>query len=132
MSPAPPPAPEIELRGITVRFGPVTALDDVSLALPPAERHAVVGENGAGKSTLMKVLFGLLAQDEGAIVVDGRPRRFSSPADAMALGIGMVQQHFELVPPLTVAQNITLCREVTRQRGLVLDPAGADAAVRHL
>jgi simple sugar transport system ATP-binding protein len=132
MPPAPLPAPEIELRGITVRFGPTTALDDVSLTLLPAERHAVVGENGAGKSTLMKVLFGLLAPDTGTVVVDGRPRRFSSPADAMALGIGMVQQHFELVPPLTVTENVTLGREVTRTHGLVLDSAGADATVRRL
>src|SRR5438045_3139372 len=104
-------APAIALRGITRRFGAVLANDDVSLALAPGEIHALVGENGAGKSTLMRILYGLVRPDAGRIEVDGRPVRIQRPADAMRLGIGMVHQHFMLVGPLTVAENVTLGRE---------------------
>jgi ABC-type uncharacterized transport system ATPase subunit len=132
MPPASPVAPEIEMHNIGVRFGPVVALRDVSLTLQPGERHAVVGENGAGKSTLMRALFGLLVPDDGEIIVAGEPRVFSSPADAIALGIGMVQQHFELIPTLTVAENVTLGREVTWRGGALLDRTGAEETVRRV
>src|SRR6266508_4704365 len=105
------PVPAVSLRGITRRFGPVVANDDVSLDLAPGEIHALVGENGAGKTTLMRVLYGLLPPDEGTISVDGRPVRIHRPADAIRLGLGMVHQHFMLVGPLTAAENIALGRE---------------------
>ena len=101
-------APAVSLRGITRRFGPVVANDNVSLDLAPGEIHALVGENGAGKSTLMRVLYGLLQPDAGTIEVDGRPVRIHRPADAMRLGLGMVHQHFMLVDTLTVSENIVL------------------------
>src|SRR5882762_5515381 len=104
-------APAVSLQGITRRFGAVVANHDVSLDLAPGEIHALVGENGAGKTTLMRVLYGLLPPDAGHIEVDGRPVRIHSPADAMKLGLGMVHQHFMLVGPLTVAENIALGRE---------------------
>jgi simple sugar transport system ATP-binding protein len=103
--------PAVELRGITKVFGALRANDDVSLAIQPGTIHALVGENGAGKTTLMRVLYGLLRPEAGEIRVAGRPARIRRPADAIALGIGMVHQHFMLVPPLTVAENITLGRE---------------------
>src|SRR5438093_944214 len=103
--------PVVSLRGITRRFGPVVANDDVSLDLAVGEVHALVGENGAGKTTLMRVLYGLLPPDAGRIEVDGRAERIQHPADAMRLGLGMVHQHFMLVDPLTVAENVALGRE---------------------
>ncbi len=105
------PAPAVALRGITRRFGPVLANDNVSLDLLPGEIHALVGENGAGKSTLMRVLYGLIQPDAGTIEVDGRPVRLHRPSDAMRLGFGMVHQHFMLVDTLTVAENIVLGHE---------------------
>jgi simple sugar transport system ATP-binding protein len=105
------PAPAVRLSGITRRFGPVVANDDVSLDLVPGEIHALVGENGAGKSTLMRVLYGLLQPDSGTIEVDGSPVRFHRPADAMRQGFGMVHQHFMLVDTLSVAENVVLGRE---------------------
>ena len=123
-------APEIALRGITVDFGTVRALDGVGLTLSPGERHAVVGENGAGKSTLMKVLFGLLRPDTGSVRIGGVEQRLSSPQQAIALGIGMVHQHFELIPPFTVAENVVLGAEPAR--GALLDDRAAEAAVRAL
>src|SRR2546427_3225005 len=105
------PVPAVSLRGIPRRFGPVVANDDVSLDLAPGEIHALVGENGAGKTTLMRVLYGLLQPDAGTIEVEGRAARIQHPADAMRLGLGMVHQHFMLVDPLTVAENVTLGRE---------------------
>src|SRR5881628_2958681 len=104
-------APAVSLQHISRRFGPVVANDDVSLELTPGRVHALVGENGAGKTTLMRVLYGLLAPDSGRIVVDGRPASFRRPADAMRLGLGMVHQHFMLVGPLSVAENVCLGRE---------------------
>ncbi|MDX2015026.1 MAG: ABC transporter ATP-binding protein [Myxococcaceae bacterium] len=104
----------IALRGISKRFGTQLALDDVSLELKAGERVAVVGENGAGKSSLMNVLYGLYAADRGEVHVDGRAVRIRTPADALALGIGMVHQHFTLVPTLTVVENVVLGREPTR------------------
>jgi general nucleoside transport system ATP-binding protein len=122
--------PHIALRGIGVRFGGVIALDNVDIDLRPGERHAVVGENGAGKSTLMRALFGLLTPDAGTILVDGTAQCFRSPADAIALGIGMVQQHFELIPSFTVAENILLGAERTRGFGIRDVRQGNDAISR--
>jgi ABC-type uncharacterized transport system ATPase subunit len=103
--------PAVSMRHVTRRFGPVLANDDVSLDLAPGEIHGLVGENGAGKSTLMRILYGLLQPDTGSIEVGGRAVRVPNPAVAMRLGLGMVHQHFMLVGPLTVAENITLGHE---------------------
>ena len=84
------------------------ANDHIDLTVDPGEVHALLGENGAGKSTLMNQLYGLLQPDEGEIVVDGRVRTFRSPRDAIAAGIGMVHQHFMLIPVFTVAENVVL------------------------
>ena len=124
-------APAITLHGITRRFGTVVANDGVSLSLRPGEIHAIVGENGAGKTTLMRVLYGLLQPDSGTLEIDGHETRLRNPADAMRLGLGMVHQHFMLVGPLTVAENVTLGHEPRRGFGLV-DPAAAAVRVREL
>jgi general nucleoside transport system ATP-binding protein len=110
---------ELELRGITKRFGPLVANDGISLSVAPGQVHALLGENGAGKSTLMNVLYGLMQPDEGEIVVDGTPVSFNSPKDAIAVGIGMVHQHFMLVPVFTVAENVTLGIERADRVGLL-------------
>jgi len=125
------PVPAVSLRGITRRFGPVLANDDVSLDLAPGEIHALVGENGAGKTTLMRVLYGMIAPDAGVIEVEGRPARIQRPADAMRLGLGMVHQHFMLVDPLTVAENVTLGREPRLALG-GFDRARAEGELRAL
>jgi len=101
------PAP-LELSGITVRFGSMVANDDISFSVRDGEVHALLGENGAGKSTLMRVVAGLLRPQSGEIRVDGKAVHLQSPLDATALGIGMVHQHFMLIPTLTVAQNVCL------------------------
>jgi simple sugar transport system ATP-binding protein len=101
----------LELRAITKRFGAVTANDSIDLTIKPGEIHALLGENGAGKSTLMNVLFGLYQPDAGEILVDGKPVRFTGPGDAIAAGIGMVHQHFMLIPVFTVAENVMLGHE---------------------
>src|SRR6476660_7614786 len=100
--------PVLELRGITKRFPGVLANDHVDLDLRRGEIHCLLGENGAGKSTLMNVLYGLYRPDEGEILVDGAARDFHGPRDAIAAGIGMVHQHFMLVPVFTVAENVVL------------------------
>ena len=110
---------ELELRGITKRFGPLVANDGISLSVTPGQVHALLGENGAGKTTLMNVLYGLMQPDEGEIVLDGRPVTFNSPKDAIAAGIGMVHQHFMLVPVFTVAENVTLGIEQADRVGLL-------------
>jgi ABC-type uncharacterized transport system ATPase subunit len=104
----------LELRGITKRFGDLVANDHIDITVEPGEVHALLGENGAGKSTLMNQLYGLLQPDEGEILVDGEKKIFRSPRDAIAAGIGMVHQHFMLVPVFTVAENIALGAEETR------------------
>src|ERR1700753_4388310 len=109
--------PVLELRGITKKFGSVVANDRVDFDVYPGEVHALLGENGAGKSTLMSVLYGLYRPDEGEILVDGEPVVIDSPATAIKLGIGMVHQHFMLVPVMTVAENIVLGHETTEAGG---------------
>jgi general nucleoside transport system ATP-binding protein len=100
----------VEAVGITKRFGAFTALADVSLKVAPASVHALLGENGAGKSTLVKCLLGYYRADEGAFIVDGREETIARPADADRLGLGMVYQHFTLVPSMTVAENLVMSR----------------------
>jgi general nucleoside transport system ATP-binding protein len=104
----------LRLRGITKRFGSLTANDSVDLDIVPGEIHCLLGENGAGKSTLMNVLYGMLSPDEGEISVDGRPITIRNPKEAIAAGIGMVHQHFMLVDVFTVAENLVLGREGRR------------------
>jgi simple sugar transport system ATP-binding protein len=108
---------KLELRNITKRFGTLVANDNISLTLEPGEIHSLLGENGAGKSTLMNVLYGLLQPDEGQILVDGKEVKFAGPGDAMAAGIGMVHQHFMLIPVFTVAENVVLGHEPTGKIG---------------
>jgi len=120
---------KLELRGITKRFGALTANDHIDLVVQPGEIHALLGENGAGKSTLMNVLYGLYQADEGEILLDDVVQHFRGPGDAMAAGIGMVHQHFMLIPVFTVAENVMLGHEDTKGPG-VLDLPRARAHVR--
>jgi general nucleoside transport system ATP-binding protein len=135
----------IEMRGITKHFGPVIANDGVDFDLEKGEIHALLGENGAGKTTLMRILYGLYHADEGEIRVQGQAVHIASPADALGCGIGMVTQHFTLVPTLTVAENIVLgyttrfrislseleqaVSEASKRFGVQVEPG---ALVRHL
>ena len=104
---------EVELRGITKRFGDLVANDDVTMTVRSGEILGLLGENGAGKTTMMNVLYGLYGADEGEILIDGKPVSFASPKDAIAAGVGMVHQHFMLVPVFTVAENVVLGVEPT-------------------
>ncbi len=122
--------PALELRKITKRFGTLVANRAVDFELRRGEIHALLGENGAGKSTLMNVLYGLQQPDEGEILLDGKPVSIGSPRRAIGLGIGMVHQHFMLVPVMTVAENLVLGAEP--HRGLLLDYRAAAARVREL
>jgi general nucleoside transport system ATP-binding protein len=121
----------LELRGVTKRFPGIVANADVNLSVEPGEIHALLGENGAGKTTLMNVLFGLYRADEGDILIDDRPVHFDSPGDAIAAGLGMVHQHFMLVPVFTVTENIMLGNESTRRFGF-LDRREASRHVREI
>jgi general nucleoside transport system ATP-binding protein len=121
----------LELKSITKRFPGVVANDGIDLTVEDGEIHALLGENGAGKTTLMNVLYGLYHADEGEILIDGQPVRFPSPGDAIKAGIGMVHQHFMLIPVFTVAENVILGDEPTRSAGM-LDRAGARREVREL
>src|SRR5260370_6351013 len=130
----------VDMRGITKRFPGVLANDHVDLDIRQGEVHELLGENGAGKSTLMKILYGMLQPDAGEIRIDSKPTRIDSPADAIRLGIGMVHQHFMLVPSLTVAENVALglrsarrplldlntvvrgIRDLSERYGLKIDP----------
>src|SRR5919106_788927 len=120
----------LELRGITKRFGSLVANDAIDFELRRGEIHALLGENGAGKSTLMNVLYGLHRPDEGEILLNGEPVRIDSPRQAIALGIGMVHQHFMLVGVMTVAENLVLGSEP--HRGPMLDYKAAAARTREL
>src|SRR5476649_1548416 len=127
----------LELLHVTKHFGAVVALGDVSLTVTRGTVHALLGENGAGKTTLMRVAFGMLAPDEGTVRVQGRSLSAHTPAGAIAGGVGMVHQHFTLVPAMTVAENLALgghgrlrireaetrVRDVSARTGFSLDPA---------
>src|ERR687896_149129 len=121
-------APLARLEGITKRFPGVVANDAVDLELREGEIHALVGENGAGKSTLMRVLYGLYPPDDGRILVRGREVRIATPRAAIALGIGMVHQHFVLVDRFTVTENVILGSE----DGVVLDLDAAERKIEEL
>ena len=125
-----PDTPVLSLSGITKRFGTLTANDDVSIDIVPGRIHCLLGENGAGKSTLMNVLFGLLPPDEGTIRLGDEVLELRDPGQAMAAGIGMVHQHFMLIPPFTVAENMVLGHEPGKL-GL-LDVSQARRRVREL
>jgi simple sugar transport system ATP-binding protein len=123
--------PVLELRGITKEFPGVLANDHVDFDLRRGEVHALLGENGAGKSTLMSILYGLYTPDSGEILMNGKPVAINSPKDAIELGIGMVHQHFMLIPVMTVTENIVLAQE-PRHAGVLLDYDAAAERVREL
>jgi len=122
---------KLELRAITKRFGTLVANDGIDLVVEPGQIHALLGENGAGKSTLMNVIYGLVQADAGEILLDDKPAVLHSPRDAISAGIGMVHQHFMLVPVFTVAENVTLGMERTGLFGL-LDRRRMRSEVREL
>ncbi|MDB4607106.1 ABC transporter ATP-binding protein [Pontimonas sp.] len=122
---------KLELQGMTKKFGPVVANDDISLVVKPGEIHSLLGENGAGKSTLMNLLYGLYQPDAGRILLDEKDVSFAGPGDAMAAGIGMVHQHFMLVPVFSVAENVVLGNEPTNSLG-ALDLATARNRVNEI
>lgn len=119
------------MRGINKRYGHVHANDDVDFSLKQGEIHAIVGENGAGKSTLMNILYGLQQPDSGQIYVDGQLETISTPKQAMQLGLGMIQQHFTLIPTFTALQNIILAKE-TRKYGTLIDYHEAENEITEL
>lgn len=122
--------PVIEMRNIVKKFGDFVANDNINLTVHKGEIHAILGENGAGKSTLMNQLYGLLKPTSGQILVNGKPIEMNNPRDAIAAGIGMVHQHFMLIQPFTVTENIVLGTEPTK--GLALDMATARKNVEEL
>ena len=115
----------LELKGITKKFGDLVANDSINLKVNDSEILAILGENGAGKSTLMNIVYGLLSADSGEILIDGQKVELNSPADALAVGIGMVHQHFMLVPVFTVAENIVLGHEQSHRGVITLTDAKA-------
>src|SRR5213082_4195379 len=117
----------VEMRDICKAWPGVVANDHVNLAVRKGEIHALVGENGAGKSTLMNILYGLIHPDSGEIFINDQLVHISGPRDAIALGIGMVHQHFMLIPPLTVAENVVLGDE---RGGPALDTTAIERRVR--
>ena len=121
----------LELRGITKTFGSLTANDSINLRVETGQIHAILGENGAGKSTLMNIVYGLLKADSGEILVDEKLIDISEPSDALNAGIGMVHQHFMLIPVFTVAENIVLGHEKTKKLG-VLDISTARDAIKRV
>jgi simple sugar transport system ATP-binding protein len=121
----------LEMRGITKRFPGIVANDDIGFDLREGEVHALLGENGAGKSTLMNILYGLYHPDEGEILIEGRPVRLGSPSAAIDAGVGMVHQHFMLIPVMTVAENIVLAQE-PRTGGVLLDISEAERRVQEI
>src|SRR5688572_16260411 len=123
------PVNAIEMRGIVKRFPGVVANDGVSFAVRKGEIHALLGENGAGKSTLMNILYGIHKPDEGEILVNGEVTNFHSPRDAVNAGLGMVHQHFMLIPRFTVAENVILGSEGD---SLVLDRESAGKRVAQI
>jgi ABC-type uncharacterized transport system ATPase subunit len=125
-------ASAVHLDGITKRFPGVVANDDVDLEVERGTVHALLGENGAGKTTLMNVLYGLYEPTSGEVRLDGEPHAFGSPRDAIDAGIGMIHQHFMLVDPMTVTENITLGNEPRKWGGLAIDRAGAREAIVEL
>jgi general nucleoside transport system ATP-binding protein len=122
--------PVLEVRGITKRFPGVLANDNISFTLYAGEIHAFLGENGAGKSTLMNILYGLYDPDEGEIFINGKKVTIRGPSDAIRQGLGMVHQHFMLVPTITVAENVMLGTEITN--GLLLDEKEANRRIGEL
>ena len=120
-------APLLALRDIVKRYGPVLALERVSLHIAPGQIHALVGENGAGKSTLLKILSGSLTPDAGTITLGGRDVTFASPAHALAAGVSMIPQVLQLVPAMTVAENIVLGAEPLLVDARARDRAAAAA-----
>ena len=127
----PDETPVLEMRGITKRFPGIVANDSVDFDLRAGEVHALLGENGAGKSTLMNILYGLYTPDEGEILIRGKPVVMHSPRDAIEHGIGMVHQHFMLIPVMTVAENVVLADE-PRHGGVLLDYEAAEKRVGEL
>ena len=133
------PPPALVMRGIVKRFGGVTALDGADLIVRAGSVHALLGENGAGKTTLMRIAFGLIKADAGSVAIAGIGRRFTSVADSIAAGVGMVHQHYTLVPAMTVAENVALglggrydirrvsdrILSIAAETGLELDPAAS-------
>jgi len=120
----------VEMRGITKRFGNVLANDSINIAVSRASIHAIIGENGAGKSTAMNILYGFYTADQGEILIDSEPQAINTPGDAIRLGLGMVHQHFMLVEPLTVTENIILGAEPTS--GPSIDYKQARSRVKEL
>src|SRR6056297_3533448 len=119
----------VHLDGITKRFPGVVANDDVDLRVPEGSVHALLGENGAGKTTLMNVLYGLYQPTEGVVRLNGEAKAFSSPRDAIDAGVGMIHQHFMLVDPMTVTENVVLGNEPRKWGGLGVDRAASRRAV---
>ena len=122
---------QIELRQLTKVFGSLVANDHVDFKIESGKIYGLIGENGAGKTTLMRMLYGMYEPDDGEILIDGQPVHFKSPRDAIHQGIGMVHQHFALVPTLSVAQNMILGKPIKKKSGL-LDLRRAEKVVEDL